>query len=134
MANNNQLVGANSAAGFAAGLGEDIADFFGFGSTRRERQWQESMSNTAYQRAVSDMKAAGLNPAMMYAGGSNMQASTGHSAASVGQLGQIAGVVSSAAQFISANNGKYAQKDNQKIANSAAGMIKTAQFLAKMLG
>lgn len=32
---------------------------------REQRQWEEDMDNTKYQRAVQDMKAAGINPAML---------------------------------------------------------------------
>lgn len=47
-------------------LNADLAKYYGMDQTTA---YNEALSNTAYQRAVKDMEAAGLNPAVLFGNG-----------------------------------------------------------------
>lgn len=55
------------------------AEQFNQSQTLQQEQFQKDMSNTAYQRASADMKAAGLNPMMMFGSGSAASSPSGGS-------------------------------------------------------
>ena len=78
---------------------------------QRQRDFQERMSSTAYQRAVEDMKLAGINPMLAY-----MQGGASSPGGAQAQISDVAGPAVSSAM--------HAKRLTQELRNMKAVLEK----------
>lgn len=81
---------------------------------RENRDWQEKMSNTAHQREVADLRAAGLNPILTAMGGSGASSPAGSVATMENPFSGIPHAVGTARQLQEVERQRVQQESELK--------------------
>lgn len=126
----NNLTGKTASNQFTSEEAEK-ARIFNSAEAQKERDWQTMMSNTAYQRAVNDMKAAGINPASLGGDGTMSPASTGNSARAAGSPSPSA--AGSGGSFLDIVLGALKMAVWKNISNSSLSVEKDKMAMNKVL-
>lgn len=103
---------------------------FQHNEAKLQRDWYEAMSNSAYQRSVADLKAAGINPILAYQNGGASTSGTGIAAGSAAAYtatggDSVSSLLMGISEMINAVSGASARKfDNALSVLKALGLVR----------